>query len=353
MINIRILYFGVLSLAACLVGSCTSDVPDIEPAGQGKELKFAVAGLTRGSVTTDISTAGAKFAVYGDMKLTGAADASEIVVFDNTEVLYTGSQWIYSGTQYWMPKHEHSFVAIHPVNAVDPANFPSYSNSSLTFTFEVPSSPTDEVNKADFKDILAATHRRYYSEGDAALPVSFSFSHLMSLIDILPCFNDNVLDETAFIQFRKVVITGLNNKATFSVKPAPRSAGTQTDDRMIEVTRQEGITRLTITFPDPKKIMNNAANISIFDADDAIIMIPQTFAVDAEAEILLTYTINDDPKEITASIPLNQTEWQPGKSHNYKCSLDRYGMFFNSSSITDWNPIMGTGDATSIGDDDE
>lgn len=351
MINIRILYLGFLSFAACLVSSCTSDSPDVEPADPGRELTFTVAGLTRGSVTTDINTFGAKFAVFGDMKFTGAADATPIVVFNNTEVSYIGNKWIYSGTQYWFPKHEHSFVAVHPVYVVEPENLPSYSNSSLSFSYAVPTTSNNEVNKADFKDILAATHRRYYSDG-AALPVSFSFSHLMSLIDILPCFNDNVLDETAFIRFHKVVITGIRNKAIFNIQPAPRFAGNQTDDRMIEVTNQEGESRLTITFPNPKKIMNNVANVSIFDADDAIIMIPQAFDVDADAEILLTYTINNDPKEITASIPLNQTEWQPGKSHNYKCSLDRYGMFFNSSSITDWNPIKGTGDASSVGDDE-
>lgn len=352
MTNTRLLYLGFLFFTACLVSSCTSDSPDVKPVDKGVELSFAVKGLTRGSVITDISTPGSKFAVFGDMKVPEATDANPVVVFNNTEVSYIGNQWIYLDAQYWVPKHEHSFVAVYPISVVGSESLLSYSRSRLSFIYAVSTTSNNQVNKADFKDIIGATHRRYYTNGDV-LPVSFSFSHLMSLIDISPGFSDNMMDENAYIQFHKVELTGIKNKATFNIEPAPRSEGIQTDDRMIEVTGQEGENVLTITFADPKKIMNKVANVSLFDDNDAIIMFPQTFAVEADAAILLTYTVNDNPENITVSIPLNQTEWRTGKSYNYKCSLDRVGMIFNTTTINDWVPKDSSGDATSVVDPDK
>lgn len=339
--NAKLTYVVFLSFIACLVSSCTSDTPDVVNTDNGRELSFIASGMSRASVISDINTPGSKFAVFGDMKFSGTADASPSIVFNKTEVAYIDNEWYYDDTQYWYPKHEYSFVAVFPLSVVGSETLPRYSDSSLSFTYTISASSGNEVNKNDIPDILGATHRRSYTDG-ASQPVSLRFSHLMSLINILPGFNDNIMDSETYIKFHKVELTGVKNKATFNILPAPILSNTQTDDRVIEMTGQDGEINLTIAFPEPKKIMNHGDNVRLFDANDAIIMLPQIFAADSGAKIVLTYTINDDPEAMTLSVPLRLREWEPGKSYNYKFTLDRTGLVSSTTTITDWE-VMDVG----------
>lgn len=336
--NSKLTYVLFLSLISFLVASCSPETPEDEKATKGSELTFSVAALSRGSVTKDITFQGSKFAVFGDKSFTGSNGGNPSVIFDNTQVEYKDQIWRYDDTQYWFPNHEHSFVAVYPLQLVNNVNTPVYKNSRLTFTYSLPLSSGSEIKREEITDILAATHRRLsdFSEG---MPVTLRFSHLMSLINISPSFSDNVMDNSAYIQFQKLEIKGIKNKAAFSILPASRLSSNQTDDRVIEVTAHEGQAKLTIEFDEPKKIMNHGQNVSLFDADDAIIMLPQLFAADSQAELILTYTVNGDSQQRTISSPLRLREWESGKSYNYIMTLDRTGLISNSTSISDWDKL--------------
>lgn len=320
----------LLIFAGCLASSCTSDSPE-DVVGNGSEVKFTVSDLSRASVKTSIN----QFAVYGDMKSVDY-NTEPYVVFDKTEVQYRENNWSYNGIQYWFPRHEYSFVAIHPISVLGNDNTPDYSDSELSFTYTLPVSDGNKVIANDVSDILGATHRRYYGEG-ASLPVSFTFSHLMSLINVAPALDDNVMAPDAYLQVRKLELTGLKSKATFSILPAPRLSNNQTDDRVIEVTGQEGEANLAIEFATPKKIMNHGGNVRLFDANDAIIMLPQTFTADSQSQIILTYTINDGTETKEMSSPLKLLVWESGKSYTYKLTLDRTGLIFGTTTITNWS----------------
>ncbi|MDE6010586.1 MAG: fimbrillin family protein, partial [Muribaculaceae bacterium] len=260
----KLTYSIILSFAACLVSSCTSDAPAHEDVSKGSELTFDVSGLSRASITTSID----EFAVFGDMKFPVNDDTAPIIVFDGAEVGYVNDRWSYNGTQYWFPNHEHSFVAIHPLAVLSSANNPTYSNSRLYFTYNLPSSDSP-LAKNDVKDIIAATHRRLYREADGNTTVTLKFSHLLSLINVAPALNDNIMTPDEFILIHKLELTGFNTGISIYIQPAQRQTNIQTDDREIYVIRQTGSGNMAIDFTEPVKIVNGQPNLNLFAADDA------------------------------------------------------------------------------------
>lgn len=332
-------YIFLLPFIACLVFSCSSDVPDNVVPEKGPELTFAVSDLTRASVTTEINSPGSKFVVYGEKKfIKGNADEESSIIFDKTEVEYVDGNWSYDNVQYWFPKHTYSFVALSPLSIVSPENNPLYSGSEFSFTYAVPVSAENEIVRNGVQDFLGATHRRYYELGDG-LPVSLKFGHLMSLVNIAPAMSNNAMSSEANIQFKKIVVTGLKNKVTFKIRPASILSNNQTDDRVIEVTEQEGESKMTIEFAEPVKIMNKAGNVPLFDANDALLMLPQSFDEDSEATIIMTYTMNDDPEIWELSLPLKLLKWESGKSYTYNFTFDGKRVSVGTPSISDWNTV--------------
>lgn len=333
----KLTYLYLLSFVACLLSSCSSDAPDnVDP--KGSEMSFTVSELSRAAVTTTINIPGSKFAVYGDRKFPVDNNTEPSVIFNKTEVEYINNSWSYNNPQYWFPNNEHSFVAVYPVSVLDTDNKPQYSNSKLSFTYTLPTSDGINVKPNDVTDILAATHRRLYYQGDG-IPVSLRFSHLLSLINIAPALDDNLMDMEAYIQFHKLELTGLKTKATFNILPAQRLSNNQTDDRVIDVSGHEGEGNLTIEFNEPKKIMNRRDNVKLFDDNDAIIMLPQIFGSDTQTKLVLTYTLNNDTQTKQLSIPLDLLGWESGKSYTYRFTIGRNGPHFDTTTITSWEML--------------
>lgn len=335
--KLSLLYF--LILIACLAGSCTSDSPENEDVGKRAPMSFAVSDLSRATVTTSFD----RFAVYGDMKLASDIPSTPVVLFNKTEVLYKTDSWSYEGTQYWVPKHEHSFVAVSPLSVLEAGNSPRYSNSQLTFTYAIPASADNKVSAhSDVTDIIAATHRRLYNEDDVNTTTTFKFMHLLSLINIAPAFDDNIMSQDDFIAINSLELTGFSAQATFNILPASRQTNSQTDDMVIDVTGHEGAGSLTIVFAEPKIIKNDRQNVSLFAANDAIIMLPQAFDADSGAAIRFSYTINNDPTIKYISLPLMNQKWESGKSYTYRFTIDRTGAHFQNATISEWD-VLNTG----------
>lgn len=325
----------LLTLLACVLclTSCSSDP---EPQALNLvELKFDLQNISRASITNNDNFKLQSFRVFGDMKLASLSSSSgNIVVFNGDEVKYNSSanSWEYSNTQYWFPKHEYSFVAVHPATVLSEAAAPQYSDSRLSFTYTLPSD-----NKSA-TDILIATHRRECGEDKSGTtgPVRFKFSHILSLLNIVLSLNDNLMGEDEFL-LHKLELAGFNNKATFNIAPAPLQTNGQTDDCVVEVTNQEGENKLTLEFGTPVIVTNNGEDVSFFNGDDALIMLPQTFAADSNAQLILTYTVTGDTTERQATVPLRNMTWETGKSYVYKIKLaiDKQELKMETS-ITDW-----------------
>lgn len=336
--KVKPIYIVLISIVTCLISSCNSDSPDSNETGKGAQVTFDVSDLTRGSVTTSFN----KFAVYGDMKYHEDTNSTPIVLFNKTEVEYKNGSWKYEGVQYWFHNHEHSFVGIAPLSVLAISNLPTYSDSRLSFAYSIPTSGNKVSANTDVTDIIAATHRRLYNDRDDNHTTTFQFVHIMSLINIAPALNDNIMTEEEFITIHKVEFAGFKTKANFNITPASILTNKQTNDMVVEVNGHSGSANLTIEFAEGKKIKNDRKNVSLFDANDAVIMIPQTFGTDSGTELHIAYSINNDPTVKHINLPLNGQKWDSGKSYTYKFTINRTGAQFENTTISDWD-VFDTG----------
>ena len=116
----------------------------------------------------------------------------------------------------------------------------------------------------------------------------------------------------------------------------------QTDDSVVEMTSQESENKLTVGFDTPVIVTNHGNTVSFFDDSDALIMLPQTFAATSNAQLVLTYTVNDDTTERQVTIPLRDMKWESGKSYAYKITLTIDKMELEvETTITDWEVLNG------------
>lgn len=325
-----------------MLAACASS--DDEPVTSSCEMKFDISTVSRSAVTTVDNITASPFALYGDKIPAAAADDPSVrtVIYENTPVTYIKSAWLTPAPQYWYNHHLHSFVTIHPasvLSATDAA--PRYSNSQLSYSYTLPSDLSKTV------DILAATHRRLYADERELDPdgllhgtadvVYLRFGHIMSLINLAPALDDNIMRPDEYIEFRRFELSGFKTRATFTVAPAPLQTTDQTDDRIISVTGQEGSGNLSIDFTPPVKVVNDRMNVSLINSGDALIMLPQVFPADSDVHFTLSYTINGDPSIKQVTLPLNNQKWESGKSYTYRFTIDRTGLLFGSTSITDWD----------------
>lgn len=329
--------------AGLLLFSCSSE----EPSVSGYEMKFDISGVSRSAVTTAANITEKPFAIFGDMVPSGLTDnpSARTVLYDNTPVTYLNSAWTVPSHQYWYHNHEHSFVAIHPASVLSMTDAGSkYINSQHSFTYTLP------LEQTNVSDILVATHRRVYTDqreydkagnvtGGAADVVYLQFGHILSRINLAPAFADNVMNEEGFINFHKVEFSGFKTKVTYKITPASLLSSSQTDDREVITSDHEGNGNLIIEFPDPITVKNDNKNVRLFDDDDSIIMLPQEFTAEQDAKIILSYTINNETSIKQIALLLNGQEWISGKSYNYKFTIDRTGLVFGSTTITDWNVL--------------
>lgn len=337
----------ILLSVGLLFFSCSTDEPDTS----GREMKFDISSVSRSAVTTAENITKNPFAVFADRIPSNLADnqsALRSTVYHNTPVTYTTSGWTTSEVQFWFHNHEHSFVAIHPASVLsaNDANI-SYLNSQLSFSYTLPSDHTQTA------DLLAATHRRRYTEnlqfddkgnitGGQAEAVYLQFNHMLTQINLSPAFYDNNAGKDAFIQVHKIVLSGFKNNATFNILPSSLQSTAQTDDRAIEVKDQKGSGDLTITYAKPIIIKNDKQNVSLFGKNDAIIMLPQSFAENSDAKIIFSYSYNNDETIKDVTFSLQNMKWEIGKSYNYSFTIERLGITLESTAITDWD-LMNVG----------
>lgn len=330
--NLKLTY--ILISIAFLASSCNSDPIDDKSYTKGSELTFDVANisnLSRGSVTTDID----EFVVYGDAKSTSNGSVTPGVLFNNTKVQYKNGFWQYDGIQFWIQDYEHSFVALSPGAILESGNSSQYLNSKLSFEYSVPAS-------GNVADILTATHRRLYVKNESETSdnnITFTFSHLLSLINIAPAFCDNKLKSDAYMLFHKLEFTGVTTKSRFDILPASRLSSSSTYDMEVDISGKES-GDYSITFPTPVKVENNAENVRLFADDDAIITLPQVFSDDSDAEIILYYTTSEDSSMNQINLPLKNLKWESGKSYLYKFIIESSGVIFETCEINPWNLIQ-------------
>ncbi len=328
----------ILLTLSCLLTACASSDSGEEPAAAGA-MRFGVDAVSRAALTTSGNLSSHPFAVFGDMaNVDDLSDDKWISVLNATEVRYDASakQWDYDDTRYWFPGYQYSFVAVHPAGASRIRDF-NFSDNQLKFTYTQPS---------DYKtteDILVAAHRRNFFDGNSS-PVIFSFSHILSNINIRVTYINPVSDAKPLI-VNSVDFIDVPLIATYAITPAPLSStASMTGDFTFSPDSFEGWTitdrgNLSVRFPDTadqiRGIPPDSKPHLLFSSSDALLLIPNPAA---PTELTVSYTTYDatgsHPVSETFSIPQG---WRPGMNYTLSFEITNGKTLF-SVDVSPWLP---------------
>lgn len=327
----------LLLTALCLTVACEKQEPKSQL--QSSAMEFDVAGITRAASTTSQNITEYPFAVYGDM--TFIENGSRIEIFNGSKVYYEGN-WKYTDTQYWFPNHNHSFIALYPypdiANTVCLSDTQYTSDSKLKFTYTYPLS---DYKKAT--DVLVATHRRKYTEGNAT-PVGLIFAHILSNINIQVSYTNPNADAVPLLM-NSITFNNIPVEANYAITPAPLTGNSvMTPDYVSDPDSFRGWTitkhdNLTINFPESGKEVRYVAPggqpHQLFSNNDTLLLLPNP---KAPTEMIVEYTTYDDNGAHANTEQLSIPQgWQPGFSYTLSISFTNGKVEF-SVTVTEWNP---------------
>lgn len=322
----KLLYFILLVNTGLLLASCRSDAPDDENLERGSEMEFLTAEISRATSMSDLNYEGSEFYLYGKMKF---LDHDPTILFNKTGVRHNGGRWSYGNTQYWYPKHEFSFIALHPVGATGVSD-PEYDGSQISFTHTLPN------NFAYANDLMVATHRRLYEEQDLsshADPVTLRFWHILSRVNFI-VKNDGAADR---MRVTKITLEGVNKTGTFTVAPAPLLSGSgQTDDYIYSWTNVSNPE--TITANIGVDILEDEQQ-PLFPDNNSLFAIPQPD--NKGIKVTITYTLYDanaQPEELTLTAEAAIGGWEAGKIYTYSTAISEITKeIYLTVGVKDWH----------------
>lgn len=322
----KLLYFILLVNTGLLLSSCRSDAPADVNIARGSEMEFLTAEMSRATSMSDLNYEGSEFYLYGKMEF---LRHDPTIIFNKTGVRYTAGRWRYDNTQYWFPKHEFSFIAIHPVGATGMSD-PEYNGSQISFTHTVPN------NFAHANDLMVATHRRLYEEQDLSSqtePVTLRFWHIMSRINFMVT-NAGAADR---MRVTKIELEGINKTGTFTVAPAPLLPGSgQTDDCIFSWTdiSDPGTLTANIGVDIPENEV-----LPLFPDNNSLFAIPQPD--NKEIKVRITYTLYDanaQPEELTLTAEAAIGGWEAGKIYTYSTAISEITKeIYLTVGVKDWH----------------
>ena len=345
--NLKYLTYCTFALAPLMM-SCSSEDSGPEYAGS-EELVFVTAKQSRAAETTTANLTAKPFALYGDLSLADG-DGNPTVLMNGSQATYNTSEkkWNYGSTLYWFSSHIHSFVALHPIEAINSTRTVTdvnYGDGRLSFNYTHPS----DYKKAS--DLLVATHRRQYVQelGKRAEPVSLTFNHILSVLDIRVKYFEELAysNSNNRIEVTEIVLEGINVSGSYNVRPDDLS---DTDARIgTDAHGASGWTNLASgkrSFQGtPDQHLNGYydsqynAFKSVFKNNDAIIVLPK-----ASGNVTLSMTFklfvnNTYAADHTLSTVLENAEWKAGQKITYDLQVSVGEILQGGCTIEDWNTV--------------
>ena len=342
--------------AACVIGGCSSESPDVQTDGT-QEVEFTTGRETRSAVTTTSNLTGKAFAVYGDMKpFAAAAEASSTLVFNKEQVAYTSGSWKYGRSIYWFPSHQHSFVALHPFEAIGTTTAGKttvtnvrYENGTLSFSYTHP----DDYKNAS--DVLVATHRRDYVPelGKKADPVNFTFEHTMAVLDIVAQYTDSLAygNQNNRIEIQEVILDSINVSGNYSIRPDDLTQGTdrtsthdatgkwtdlKSGSRSFKGSRYSNINDAIVnTYENP----NNIPYRRLYSNSDEFIVLPKEKG-DVKMTVKFDLYVNmTKAAEHTLSTVFKDAEWKAGQKIRYELIFTAGEILQGGTKIEDYREV--------------
>ena len=347
----------IILYCACAVGgmmvSCSSE--DSEPPSAGpEELVFLTGQRSRAAVTTTSNLTSKPFALYGDVCLATGED-EPTVLMNGRQATYTSGKWNYGTTIYWFPNHIHSFVALHPIEAINSTRTVTgvkYSHDGLSFNYTHPD------NYKNASDLLVATHRRQYVQelGKTVDPVSFTFEHVLSVLDI----RIKYYEELAYsnwnnrIEVTEIVLDSINVSGTYSVRLddlTAADAGVGIDTH--SVSGWSNLTSGSRAFRGDTYTDWNTGHINgkydskfdvfkpVFKNNDALTVLPKD---SGDVKLTMTFRLYVNgtyAADHTLSTVLKDAEWKAGQKITYDLQVSVGEILQGGCKVENWNAITG------------
>ncbi|MDE6801601.1 MAG: fimbrillin family protein, partial [Muribaculaceae bacterium] len=247
---------------------------------------------------------------------------------------------------YWFPNHIHSFVALHPIEAVNNIRSVTdvkYSEGLLTFNY------THPQNYRNASDLLVATHRRQYNQemGKSEAPVSFTFEHILSVLDIRIMYYEELAytNQNNRIEITEIALDGVNVSGSYNVRPDDlTSSNARSGTDAHKVSGWSKLTSGSISFKGVATGHNNQYGKSptfnrVFQNNDALIVLPKD-----EGDVNLTMTfrlfVNGTyAADHTLSTTLENAKWEAGQKIIYDLQVSVGEILQGGCTFENWNLI--------------
>ena len=349
--------------AACIIGGCTSETPGDQTEGK-QEVEFTTDKGTRSAVTTTQNLTGKGFAVYSDIKsLPATADTHSSIICDKEQVAYQSGRWKYGRSIYWFPSHQHSFVALHPYEAIGTnaggkttVTNVKYEDGTLSFSYTHP----DDYKNAS--DVLVATHRRNYIAelGKKADPVNFTFEHTMAVLDIVAKYTEPLVygNQNNRIEIQNVTLENINISGNYSIRPDELTEGndrTSTHDATGNWTDLKSGSR-SFKGTSYNGIVNTENRTDVipyrrlYSNSDEFIVLPKEKG-DVKMTVKFDLYVNmTKAAEHTLSTVFKDAEWKAGQKIRYELIFSAGEILQGGTYIEDYrnvNDLVETIDDTS------
>ena len=292
-----------IALAAAALTGCSSDEA-IEMVEQ-KAIAFDNVFVNNATRATDLNKDNIQnFGVYGSV----AANNTQGMIFENTNVYKEGAAFKYNNTQYWIAKAQYDFAAIAPYQNGEDATWTYTTNDAKngTLTFNNATAEADQ-------DLLFA-YKQPALTADAITsqpaPVAFDFYHMLSRVQ-LTFVNAIPASSNIELKVSEVKIKDTYNEGTLTVTNgavAENWTVTSTDNTM------------EIAFANADaKIPGAATGVTNYQTTEHHYLIPanDTYTVSFKVQLFQAgANLGTYPREATVALNLAK-----GNSYNVKATL--------------------------------
>ena len=345
--NLKYLACCAYALVPLMI-SCSSE--DFEPQCAGSdELVFVTDEHSRAAESTTGNLTQKPFALYGEVCLaTGDGELTELM--NGRQATYSSNKWNYGTALYWFPNHIHSFVALHPIEAINSIRTVTdvkYNDGQLNFKY------THPQNYRNASDLLVATHRRQYNQvmGKSEAPVSFTFEHILSVLDIRVAYWEELAysNQNNRIQITEITLDGVNVSGSYSVRPDDlTSANARSGTDGHKVSGWSKLTSGSISFKgvatghnnqyDKDKASNQVFN-RVFQNNDAFIVLPKDTG-DVKLTMTFMLFVNGTyAADHTLSTTLENAKWEAGQRIIYNLRVSVGEILQGGCTYENWNII--------------
>ena len=265
---------------------------------------------TRGIMNT--STVVDNFGVSANYIQNGSSEEESF--FQDREAKKEGSNWFVADNVKWPAAGTVSFYAYAPYN-VSSLQWKGDDKvaQNKTIHYKVPENVEEQP---DF--IVAKSEGKSFKSSSANTPVDLQFSHALTAITF--SVSDDMIPGTV----KSITVSGVYGQGDYDLSTGIWKYGA-TSTYVIEPNVSVKVGEIT----------------PLTNKTSVLMMIPQTFDANANANAKVSMVFNDGAKDKTVSFSLNGTSWEAGKHITYVLSSSKITTL-NMGSLTyptGWNSV--------------